>query len=115
MANIKFEKLDVSKLSFEEVMLPNKKSLLLPRIDDKELPSYILPRINLTHYGIPKLGQYFKTDQDRMFIKLPIEGELLERFALVDHAMEHNDMKENLFKSNSYEYSPLVKYGFQGP
>jgi hypothetical protein len=106
MTSVKFEKLDVSKLVFEEVTLPNKKTILLPRIDGKEIPNIILPRIELTHYGIPKLGQFYKTDQDRMFIKLPIEGELLERFALVDHYLEKNGLGE---------YSPLVKYGSLGP
>ena len=115
MTSIKFEELDVSKLSFEEVKLQNKNTLLLPRLDGKEVPGIRLPRIELTHYGVPKLGQYFKTDKDRMFIQLPVEGELLERFAFVDYTLQTNEMKQKLFKNTNCDYSPIVKYGSKGP
>ena len=45
MTSIKFEELDVSKLSFEEVKLQNKTTLLLPRLDGKEVPGIKLPTI----------------------------------------------------------------------
>ena len=50
-----------------------------------------------------------------MFIQLPIEGELLERFALVDYTLQMNGMKQKLFKNTNCDYSPIVKYGSKGP
>ncbi len=67
MMAIKFDKLEVEHVSFEQVMLPNNNKIILPRFNGKEIPHIRLPRIELTHYGVPKLGKFFKTDKDSFF------------------------------------------------
>ena len=76
---IKFSDLEVSNLSVEQVKLGNNTTLLLPRLNNKEVPCIILPKITLSRYGVPKANaNYYKTDRDRMFIQLPLEpGETL--------------------------------------
>ena len=116
MVSIKLKDLEVSNITFEEI---NMKSgiLRLPRIDDKEIPQIIIPRTYLITRGVPKLGKYFKTDKDRMFLQLPLEGDVLQRFELIDFCLSTNEMKQKLFKEpgNTYEYSPIVKQGLRGP
>ena len=115
---IKFSDLEVSNLGVEQVKLGNNTTLLLPRLNNNEVPCIILPKIYLSHYGVPKANsKYYKTDKDRMFIQLPLApGETLERFELIDCAMQSEAMKQKMFgTTNSCEYSPLVKYGAKGP
>jgi len=116
MASIKLKDLEVSQLSFEEVKMKNG-ILRLPRIDDKDIPNIILPRIYLNTHGVPKLGKYFKSDKDRMFLQLPLDGDVLKLFDLIDCCLSTNEMKQKLFKEpgNTYEYSPIVKQGMRGP
>ena len=116
MVSIKLKDLEVSNLTFEEVKIKNG-ILRLPRIDDKDIPQIIIPRIYLNTHGVPKLGKYFKTDKDRMFLQLPLEGDVLKQFELIDYCLSTNEMKQKLFKEpgNSYEYSPIVKQGTRGP
>ena len=111
---IKFSNLEVSMLGIEQVKLGNNTTLLLPRLNNKEVPCIILPKITLAYGGVPKAGPYFKTDKDRMFIQLPIEGEILERFELIDCTLK-SELHKLFNQTNACEYSPLVKYGSNGP
>ena len=115
---IKFSDLEVSNFGVEQVKLGNNTTLILPRLNNKEVPCIILPKVTLSHYGVPKANaKYFKTDKARMFIQLPLEkGETLERFELLDCTMQSEGMQQKMFGStNTCEYSPMVKYGAKGP
>jgi hypothetical protein len=62
---VKFGEFDVSTLSFEEVQLSKNKAVLLPKVDGiHDCSTLRLPEIELTHYAVPKISQYFKTDKD---------------------------------------------------
>ena len=113
---MKLEELVVSKFSIEEVTL-NNKTIILPKLEGKTLPDLKLPNISLSHYGVPKIGQYFKTDNDRMFIQLPVDENLIPHLNTLDEYLGSNTMKQQLFKApgNTYEYSPILKYGSKGP
>jgi len=52
-----------------------------------------------------------------MFLQLPLEGDVLKQFELIDCCLSTNEMKQKLFKEpgNTYEYSPIVKQGVRGP
>ncbi len=113
MASIKFEKFNVNDLGFEQVKLPSKDVIILPRPKGKEVPNIILSRIVLTSYGVPGLGKYFKTDKDRQFIQLPVEGETLAKFEAIDSYMKSNTTLMSIV--NATEYSPIVKQGRNGP
>jgi hypothetical protein len=113
---IKFEDLDVININFEEKILPNKSTVILPRLNGKEIPKIKLPTILLGNYGVPKLGQFFKTDKDRSFIQIPVYGGLMERFELLDYVMGKNDTKQALFGgTDCHEYSQIVRQGTKGP
>ena len=55
----KFEELVGSKFSFQAVTL-NNQTVILPRFEgEREFPQIRLPNTLLSHYGVPKIGQYF--------------------------------------------------------
>ena len=113
----KFEELEVSKFTFETITL-NNKSIILPKLEgEREVPLIRWPNTLLSHYGVPKVGQYFKTDSDRMFLQLPVNDELIAQLNILDEHLGNNAMKQHLFKApgNTYEYSPLLRYSSKGP
>ena len=115
---IKFSDLEVSSLSIEQIKLGNNTTLLLPRLNNKDVPCMILPKITLSSYGVPKANaKQIKTDRHKMFIQLTLEpGVTLERFELIDCTLQSEAMQQKMFGStNTCEYSPLVKYGAKGP
>ncbi len=93
---IKCSDLDVSSLSIEQIKPGNKTTLLLQRLNNKEVPCVILPKITLSSYGVPKANaKSLKTDRDRMFIQLPLEpGVTLERFELIDCTLQSEAMQQ---------------------
>ena len=111
--SITLDKFHVNTIGFEQVKLPNNTTIILPRLNSKEMPRVRLPRIELTCYGVPRLGQYFKTDKDRQFIQLPITGETLAKFQLIDNLIQCNSALKEVCVG--FEYSPIVKQGKQGP
>ena len=113
----KFEELDVSKFSFETITL-NNKAIILPKLEgEQELPPIRWPNTLLSHYGVPKVGQYFKTDSDRMFLQLPVNNDLIAQLKTLDEQLGSTTTQQHLFKApgNTYEYSPLLRYGSKGP
>ena len=113
---MKLEEVVVSKFSVQEVKL-NNKTIILPKLDGLTLPDIKLPKTLLSHYGVPKIGQYFKTDNDRMFLQLPVNDDLIPHLTTLDEYLSSNTMKQELFKApgNTYEYSPILRYGSKGP
>ena len=105
----KFEELEVFKFTFETITL-NNKSIILPKLEgEREVPLIRWPNTLLSHYGVPKVGQYFKTDSDRMFLQLPVNDELIAQLNILDEYLGNNAMKQHLFNApgNTHEYSPL--------
>ena len=113
---MKLEEVVVSKFSVQEVKL-NNKTIILPKLNGVTLPDIKLPKTLLSHYGVPKIGQYFKTDNDRMFLQLPVNDDLIPHLTTLDEYLSSNTMKQELFKApgNTYEYSPILRYGSKGP
>ena len=114
---MKFAEFDIKHLTFEEVKLTSNKTVILPKYIGQDVPNMRLHNIELTHYGVPKVGRFFPTDKDRMFLQVPLDGALLESFQMLDTFLTSNDMKQKLFKgsANTYTYSPIVKNGIKGP
>ena len=110
----KFEKFDVSSLSFEEVQVSLRDSVLLPRVGSGECPLFQLPY--LVTLGVPKQGKFFPTDKDRLFVQLVLEGDVLGNFRALDEFLGSEAFKLKLFGAQgaSYEYSPIVKQGPRG-
>ena len=110
----KFEKFDVLSLSFEEVQVSLRDSVLLPRVGSGECPLFQLPY--LVTLGVPKQGKFFPTEKDRLFVQLVLEGEVLGNSKALDEFLGSEAFKLKLFGAQgaSYEYSPIVKQGPKG-
>lgn len=93
------------------------KTIIIPKYKQQDMPLVRLPNIELTHYGVPKAGRFYASDKDRMFIQLPLEGDLLEYMRCYDLFLGSSDMKQKLFKTTgeAFTYTPLVKTGYKGP
>ena len=64
-----------------------------------------------------RLDNIFKTDNDRMFLQLPVNDDLIPILNTRDEYLSSNTMKQELFKApgNTYEHSPILRYGSKGP
>ena len=51
---IKFSDLEVSNFGVEQVKVEKNTALILPKLNNKEVPCIILPKVTLSHHGVPK-------------------------------------------------------------
>jgi hypothetical protein len=103
-----FQQFNVVSLSFDTFKVRNETVVKLKSGSD-DCPLLQLPWIEMTSYGIPKKSKYFPCDKDRMFIQIPVEGELLQKFKELDEHLA--SLSSSL---NNASYSPLVKEGYRG-
>jgi hypothetical protein len=123
---------DISKWSFQDIDLKNERNQKAKQYcaygrynygkesspDVGQLVFNTGP-IKLVTYGIPSLGEYAKTDEDRCYIKIPCDPEqqscvdLFKMFRDLDEWVDKN--KDSFFKDelaklkDKYVYSPIVK------
>ena len=85
-----------------------------------EIPLEIqLPWIKLFTYGVPQLNQFYKTDNDRSHLRLPLDlnvpeiAEFAEKLKQIDSIMSSPEMMETLLgkKAKKYKYQPLYREG----
>uniref|UniRef100_A0A6C0D9T4 Uncharacterized protein n=1 Tax=viral metagenome TaxID=1070528 RepID=A0A6C0D9T4_9ZZZZ len=77
------------------------------------------PWIKLDNYGVPKLNQYYKTDEDRAHIRLPLDESnpenavFAQKIKDLDEIMKSSKMMEKLFgkKASKYKYSTIFREG----
>jgi hypothetical protein len=68
-------------------------------------------------YGIPSISEYYKTDADRMFIKIPLDPnnddikKLMNFLSLLDAKLSSDEFKSKMFgnKASKYEYQPILR------
>lgn len=78
-----------------------------------------LPWVKLFTYGIPRLGEYYKTDADRAHLRVPLDLEIPEiadfvnKIKAVDAKFSSEEYKDKLFgkKAKKYTYSPIYREG----
>jgi hypothetical protein len=78
-----------------------------------------LPWVKLFTYGIPRLGEYYKTDDDRAHLRVPLDlsvPEILDfvnKVKAIDAKFSSEEYKEKLFgkKAKKYTYSPIYREG----
>ena len=80
---ISFTSFDISKLYFttlEENDRSKGQKIAYPRYEhNNEYPLLIqFPWFQLSSYGIPRLGEYYKDDSQRLFIKIPLDQSISE-------------------------------------
>jgi hypothetical protein len=111
--NLKFTKLEENDRS-------NGQLVGYPRYNRNgiEIPLEIqLPWIRLFTYGVPQLNQFYKTDNDRAHLRLPLDlnipeiAEFAEKLKQIDAIMGSPEMMESLLgkKSKKYKYQPLYR------
>ena len=77
------------------------------------------PWIKLYTYGIPRLGEYYKTDDDRSHLRLPLDltipeiADFVNKIKAIDAKFSSDEYKEKLFgkKAKKYTYSPIYREG----
>lgn len=75
-------------------------------------------KITLTHYGIPRAGEFYKSDSERCFIKIPLDKfneaacELEDHLEAMDKCIDTDEMKTKIFGAqlaSKMTYTPLAR------
>lgn len=122
----KFDKFEADRLSFtplEDNERSKGQKIAYPRYNHPELgenqPLCIQgPWITLDNYGVPQLGEYYKEEKDRAFLKMPLDMAnkevvtMVEELSKIDKRYGSNEFKTESFGKNSkkYTFQPTVRY-----
>jgi len=129
MAPTMYNEIDITKFSFTELKenkyAKGQKNAFVEKYhhplkgDINGLNFYIqFPWLELFTYGIPKIGDYIKSDSERLYIKCPLDlsnpeiNNLYENFIVkLDNLLSSDEFKNKLFgkKASKYEYNPIFK------
>lgn len=120
---IKFEEMDISQLSISEFAeTPDKpKSTIrtaFPRYGPSEQYGQLfqLPKIQISVFGIPPAGEFYKDDMARAFIRLPLDitdarvKAVYDKIHELDDYLKSDAVKEKLFgtKAKRYKYHNII-------
>lgn len=130
MANegtVDYSKFNVKYLSFtklEENSRSKGQMIAYPRYDPtnsgKEGPLFLQsPWIKLYTYGVPRLGEFYKTDADRAHLRVPFDltnpeiAEFAEKMKSIDEFLGSPEQMEAMLgkKSKKYKYNPIYREG----
>ena len=130
MANeitVDYSKFDVNHLTFTKVEENSRSKgqlIAYPRYDPtnsgKEGALFLQsPWLKLFTYGVPRLGEYYKTDADRSHLRVPFDMSIPEVSAFVKKMKEIDDkfsspeMMETMLgkKSKKYKYQSIFREG----
>lgn len=122
----KFDKFEAERLSFtplEDNERSKGQKIAYPRYNHPELgenqPLCIQgPWMTLDNYGVPQLGEYYKEDKDRAFLKMPLDMAnkeivtMVEELSKLDKKYGSNEFKTESFGKNSkkYDFQPTIRY-----
>ena len=75
------------------------------------------PWITLSTYGIPRVGEYYKEDYQRLFIKIPLDESIQENIPFInfiksiDELLCSSTFKQNMFgsKADKYKYQSIFR------
>ncbi len=112
----KYQDFDVKDLTFtkfEENERSKAQNMAFPRFKETQRLMIQGPWIDMNAYGVPQLGEYYKTDKDRAFIKIPLDlnnpevKEFYEKLQSIDEMMSSKKFKEQQFgaKASKYKYA----------
>jgi hypothetical protein len=120
-----FTDVDVSRLSFtdlEDNQRSKGQKIAYPRYNDPvqgtDSTLFIqFPWVHLNQYGIPRIGDYYKDDSQRSFIKLPLDQSIpeIKQFSellqAIDAKLGSDETKNKFFdsKASKYEYQPIFR------
>jgi len=119
---IKFNKFSPEKVHFTDLE-ENKRSkgqkIAYVRYGEST-PFLQTPKIQLSTYGIPRPGEYYKEDSQRAFIKVPLDVSFSddvklfhEKLVQLDKLLDSDAMREKIFGSKKaakgWKYQPIVR------
>lgn len=93
-------------------------NIAYPRYQDDGAPLMLQgPWIKMNTYGVPRAGEYYKTDNDRAFIKIPLDttneeiNEFYQKLKQIDDKFNSKEFKTKMFssKASKYKYVPIVR------
>ena len=102
----------------EKMKIKGQQKMCFPRYGQEESNLFLqLPWMKISRYGVPSLGEYYSTDKDRAFLKMPLDTSdpevklFYDKFAEFDANMNSAEVKTKLFgkKAKKYKYIPVVK------
>lgn len=130
MANegtVDYSKFDVKHLTFtklEENSRSKGQMIAYPRYDPtnsgKEGPLFLQsPWIKLYTYGVPRLGEFYKTDADRSHLRVPFDmsvpevAEFAAKMKSIDEYLGSAECMETMLgkKAKKYKYNPIYREG----
>ncbi len=108
-----FNASDLSFTKFEENERSKAQNLAFPRFKETQRLMLQGPWIEMNAYGVPQLGEYYKTDKDRAFIKIPLDlnnpevKEFYDKLQSIDELMSSKEFKAQQFgdKAKKYKYA----------
>jgi hypothetical protein len=104
---------DLTFTKFEENERSKAQNLAFPRYKETQRLMLQGPWIEMIAYGVPQLGEYYKTDKDRAFLKIPLDlsnpeiKEFYEKLESIDTMMNSKEFKNEHFgaKASKYKYA----------
>ncbi len=121
---IKYSKVDVNNLNFNVLKENDKSNQLMSFFSynhsGNNLDLYIQsPKIYLSTYGVPSLGEYVKTEKDRAKIKIPLDLDNPESLEFanmlknIDAKLGSDEFKKNYLgkKWQKYKYISIYREG----
>jgi len=108
-----FNAKDLTFTKFEENERSKAQNLAFPRYKETQRLMLQGPWIEMNAYGVPQLGEYYKTDKDRAFIKIPLDlnnpevKEFYDKLQTIDEMMNSKEFKAQQFgdKAKKYKYA----------
>jgi hypothetical protein len=108
-----FNAKDLTFTKFEENERSKAQNLAFPRYKETQRLMLQGPWIDMNAYGVPQLGEYYKTDKDRAFIKIPLDlnnpeiKEFYDKLQTIDEMMNSKEFKAQQFgdKAKKYKYA----------
>ena len=121
----KYTEFEADRLSFttlEENERSKGQKIAYPRYNHPSLgegqPLFLQgPWITMFNYGVPTLGEYYKEDKDRAFVKVPLDMndseivKMTEEFKKIDEVLGADEYKKENFGKNAkkYTYQSIVR------
>ncbi len=113
-----FEPEELDLTPFQENERSKGQNIAYPRYQNEGAPLMLQgPWIKMNTYGVPRAGEYYKTDNDRAFIKIPLDitneetNEFYQKLKQIDDKFNSKEFKTKMFgvKSSKYKYVPIVR------
>lgn len=121
----KYTEFEADRLSFttlEENERSKGQKIAYPRYNHPALgegqPLFLQgPWMTMFNYGVPTLGEYYKEDKDRAFVKVPLDMndpeivKMTEEFKKIDEVLGAEDYKKDNFGKHAkkYTYQSIVR------